>query len=60
MATQLDSGAGTNAGKQVDMKAYGKERKGGVTSYETLQGYLAHEKHPPPQDHHTSLGIGLL
>jgi len=26
----------------------------------TLQGYLAHEKHPPQQDHHRSLGIGLL
>ena len=25
-----------------------------------LQGYLAHKKHPPPQDHHRSLGIGLL
>ena len=25
-----------------------------------LQGYLAHKKHPPPQDHHRFLGIGLL
>ena len=25
-----------------------------------LQGYLAHRKHPPPSDHHRSLGIGLL
>ena len=25
-----------------------------------LQGYLAHKKHPPPQDHPRSLGIGLL
>ena len=25
-----------------------------------LQGYLAHKKHPPPQDHHRSLGTGLL
>ena len=25
-----------------------------------LQGYLAHKKLPPPQDHHTALGIGLL
>ena len=25
-----------------------------------LQGYLAHQKHPPPQNHHRSLGIGLL
>ena len=25
-----------------------------------LQEYLAHKKHPPPQDHHRSLGIGLL
>jgi len=26
----------------------------------SLHGYLAHKKHPPPQDHHRSLGIGLL
>ena len=27
----------------------------------SLQGYLAHKKHPPPEDHHRSLlGIGLL
>ena len=26
----------------------------------TLQGYLAHKKHPPPADHHRSLGVGLL
>ena len=25
-----------------------------------LQEYLAHEKHPTPQDHHRSLSIGLL
>ena len=27
-----------------------------------IQGYmyLAHKKHPPPQDHYRSLGIGLL
>ena len=25
-----------------------------------LQGYLAHKKHPAPQDHHRSLGRGLL
>ena len=25
-----------------------------------VQGYLAHTKHPPPYDHHRSLGIGLL
>ena len=25
-----------------------------------IQGYLAHKKHPPPQDHHRSLGIGVL
>ena len=25
-----------------------------------LQEYLAHKKHPPPKDHHRSLGIGLL
>ena len=25
-----------------------------------LQGYLAHQKHPSPQDHHRSLSIGLL
>ena len=24
-----------------------------------LQGYLAHKKHPPPEDYHRSLGIGL-
>ena len=24
----------------------------------TLQGFLVHKKHPPPQDHHGSLGIG--
>ena len=24
-----------------------------------LQGYLAHKKHPPPQDHHRSLGMLL-
>ena len=24
-----------------------------------VQGYNAHKKHPPPQDHHRSLGIGL-
>ena len=24
------------------------------------QGYLAHKKRPPPQEHHRSLGIGLL
>ena len=26
----------------------------------TLQGHRTHEKHPPPWDHHKSLGIGLL
>jgi len=26
----------------------------------SIQGYLAHKKHPPPWDHHRSLGIGLL
>jgi len=26
----------------------------------TIQGYLAHTKHPPPWDHHRSLGMGLL
>ena len=25
-----------------------------------LQGYLAHEKPPTPQDHHRALGVGLL
>ena len=25
-----------------------------------VQGNLAHKKHPPPLDHHESLGIGLL
>ena len=25
-----------------------------------LQGYLAHKKPPPPQDHHRALGVGLL
>ena len=25
-----------------------------------VQGYLSHKKHPPPQDHQKSLGIGLL
>ena len=25
-----------------------------------LQRYLAHQKLPPPQDHHRVLGIGLL
>jgi hypothetical protein len=25
-----------------------------------LHGYLADKKHPPPWDHHRSLGIGLL
>ena len=25
-----------------------------------VQGYLAHKKQPPPEDHHRSLGIGLL
>jgi len=25
-----------------------------------LQGYFTHQKHQPPLDHHTSLGIGLL
>jgi hypothetical protein len=25
-----------------------------------VQGYLAHKQHPPPQDHHTALGIVLL
>ena len=25
-----------------------------------LQGYLAHKKLPPPQDHRRALGIGLL
>ena len=25
-----------------------------------MQGYLAQKKHPPPQDHRWSLGIGLL
>ena len=25
-----------------------------------LQGYFAHEKQPPPQDHHMTLGIVLL
>ena len=25
-----------------------------------LQGYFAHKEHPPPPDHHRSLGIGLL
>jgi len=24
-----------------------------------LQGYLAHKKHQPPEDHHRSLGVGL-
>ena len=27
---------------------------------ETLQGYLAHKKQPPPHDHHRALGIALL
>ena len=26
----------------------------------TVQGYLAHKKHPPPQDHHRSLDRGRL
>ena len=25
-----------------------------------VQGYLSNKKHPPPWDHHRSLGIGLL
>ena len=25
-----------------------------------LQGYLAHKQHPPPQNRHRSLGMGLL
>ena len=25
-----------------------------------LQGYLAHKKPPPPEDHHRTLGIALL
>ena len=25
-----------------------------------IQGYLAHEKHPTPYDHHRALGMGLL
>ena len=25
-----------------------------------IQGYLSHEKHPPPKEHYRSLGIGLL
>ena len=24
-----------------------------------VQGYLAHKKQPPPQEHHMALGIGL-
>ena len=28
--------------------------------FEGVQGYLAHKKLPPPQDHHRSPGIGLL
>ena len=27
---------------------------------ERLQGYLAHKKHPPPQNHDRSLSIGLV
>ena len=26
----------------------------------TVQGYLAHKKHPSPEDHHRSLVVGLL
>ena len=25
-----------------------------------VQGYLAHKKQPPPEDHHQALGTGLL
>ena len=25
-----------------------------------VQGYLDHEKHPTPYDHHRALGIGVL
>ena len=26
----------------------------------TVQGHPAHKKQPPPQDHHRTLGVGLL
>ena len=33
---------------------------GCVRERSPLQRYFAHEKHPPPKDHHRSLCIGLL
>ena len=30
-----------------------------VASQWRVQGYLAHKKHPSPNDHHRALGIGL-
>jgi len=31
-----------------------------ATAMPPVHGYLAHKKHPPPKDHHRSIGIWLL
>ena len=36
------------------------ERDSEKTLLKQLQGYFTHEKLPPPQDHHRTLGIVLL
>ena len=43
----------------LPVKRYRRSSTGSVHAAE-IQGYLAHKEHPPPLDHHWSLGTGLL
>jgi len=46
--------------KVLDLHGTCIESRGKDEHDSTLQGYLAHKKHPFLQDYHRALGIGLL